>query len=75
MAEQENISTRHQPKGAAKNPSDTLDREADSMDVLHGDAGRAAEAQKREKDEIKLDSATAAIDEQARSKLPPDGAR
>lgn len=42
--ERENLSTRHQKPGDARRPRDTLDRDADSRDYLHGgDRGRAKE--------------------------------
>lgn len=75
MENRPNISTEHQPKGAGKNPSDTLDREADSLDSVHGDAGRQAEERRAHETEVKKDSATAAIDEKGNPMPPPGGPR
>jgi hypothetical protein len=68
-----NISTEHQPKGSARNPSDTLDRDADSIDYVNGgDRGRAAE---EERIGEKPDSMTADIDEKGRPRPPKGGPR
>jgi len=68
-----NISTEHQPKGSARNLSDTLDRAADSTDYVNGgDAGRAAE---EERIGEKPDSMTADIDEHGNPRPPAGGPR
>ena len=68
-----NISTGHQPKGSARNPSDTLDRAADSTDYHHGgDKGQAAEAARSD---AKAGSRTANIDEKGNAVPPPGGPR
>lgn len=65
-----NISTEHQPKGSARNPSDTLDRAADSTDYHNGgDRGRGAEEARTQN---KTDSMTANIDEEG-NPIPPEG--
>lgn len=68
-----NISTAHQPKGSARNLSDTLDRGADSRDYHYGgDKGQAAE-EARIGD--KPDSMTADIDSEGRPRPPAGGPR
>lgn len=59
MMEGENISTEHQPKGAARNPSDTLDREGETVEsgqrALNDDA--SAESRERSTDDAAEDAA------------------
>lgn len=67
--EAKNMSTEYQPKGSGKNPSDTLDRAADSQDYLNG--GDGTERKRRRIN--KMDSATARIDDQGCPHPDADG--
>jgi hypothetical protein len=63
MVREPNISTEHQPKGSGRDPSDTLDRNADSRDYLNGGDG----SERHEPANPEPDSTAAEVDDRGRA--------
>jgi len=62
MIRNPNLSTEYQPRGSGRDPSDTVDRNADSRDYANGGDGGPQET----RGIAKKDSATAKIDDKGR---------